>query len=130
MDADNAENPKFTRRQENLIAAFRGLPRDARRSRVRRSRQIDDLLDSVLERYQVQTRTARDVLMENWVSIVGGGYAHRCCPVEITARGELVIRVASATLRSELAFFERRLLQKIRALELCGRIKKIILRAG
>lgn len=117
---------KFNRHTENLIANFRGLPEDRRRSKLRAPVQLGNLVDSVFERYQVNQPRLEDTIMANWKSIVGKKTAHRCSPVKIVQQKRLVVFTANAIVRSELKFNQRAIITKINALPKCQHISEIV----
>lgn len=120
---------KFSRDIENLIAQFRGLPKNLSRSTLRDSKGIDFLIDSCVKSYKIGEEHHTDHIMANWKDIVGVKNAHRCCP-KTFSRGNLVISVANPVVRNELQFSRSQIIKQIRALPGCESISGITFVAG
>lgn len=119
---------RFSKETEDLIADFRGLPREVSHASKREPAQLHSVLDYLNERYQLEQPTPERVLVENWTHIFGEKLAERCAPVRIRDERTLVVTVSNQTLRSELQFRKRAILAKIRKLDRCGHIRDIALR--
>ncbi len=122
-------HPPFSRNIENLIAQFRGLPRNLSRSTLRDSKAIDALVDACVKSYNIGEEHHTDHIMANWKDIIGAKNAHRCCPKTLS-RGNLVITVANPVIRSELQFNRHQIIQRIQALPGCQNISGITFIAG
>lgn len=119
----------FSRDIENLIAQFRGIPRDLSRSTLRDSKGINFLIDNCVKSYKIGEEHHTDQIMANWKDIVGIKNAHRCCP-KTFSRGNLVIAVANPVVRNELQFKSREIISQIQALQGCESISGITFVAG
>lgn len=119
----------FSRSVENLIAQFRGLPKNLSRSTLRESKGIDFLVDSCVKSYKIGDDHHTDQIMANWKDIIGEKNAHRCCPKKLS-RGNLVISVANPVVRNELQFDYMKILKRIQALPGCNSISGINFVAG
>ena len=113
---------------EDVIADFRGLPRTATASSKKPPVPLDSLLVVLNEQYKLEKPSAERVLVENWGEVFGK-LAGRCNPVRIKDEHTLIISVTNQTLRSELKFSKRAILQKIQALEHCKGVKELIVRS-
>lgn len=120
----------FSREIENLIADFRGLPRDFDRGYQRPPTPLGNLMSVIRERHRLDQDCPERVLVENWSRIFEGAYAERCHPVRILNEDTLVLAINHPVLRSNIMMDSRRYLQKIQALPLCAGIKKLVARAG
>lgn len=120
---------RFSRDVENLIAQFRGLPKDLSRSTLRETKGLDFLIDGCVKSYKIGEDHHTDQIMANWKSIVGEKNAHRCCPKTLI-RGNLLISVANSVVRSELQFNRSQIIEKIKALPGCDIITGITFFAG
>jgi len=120
---------KFSRSVEDLIADFRGLPRDELAAAKRRPPvALENLLVVIEEQYKLEQPSPERSLVENWGAVFGPSLAGRCNPVRI--KGDtLVVSVTNPTLRSELKFQSRTILRRIQQLEHCDHIKAIVTRA-
>ena len=119
----------FSREAENLIAQFRGLPKNRSRSTLRESKSIDVLIENLIKSYKIGEARASDHIMANWMDIVGSKNAPRCCPKTIT-RGNLIITVANPIVRNELQFARSVILKRIRALPGCQEISGLTFLSG
>lgn len=120
----------FPRHIENLIAAFRGLPPDRSRSRLRETRPMADLVSGVLEEYRIGMPSREETIMKNWPAIVGAsntGFVHL---LKIENDRRALIAVTNPIVRQELFFHRKLILERIQALPGCRDIREIVLRAG
>ena len=118
----------FSKKVEDIIADFRGLPRTATDSSKHAPVPLDTLLELVKERYNLERPSPERTIVENWNEIFGN-LAGRCNPLSLQDGKTLVISVTNQTLRSELQFRKRTLLKKIQALPHCENISEILIRA-
>ena len=118
----------FSKQVEDIIADFRGLPRTMTESSKQAPRPLDSVLELLKEKYKLEKPSAERTLVEHWYEIFGN-LAGRCNPVSIKDERILVISVANQTLRSELQFRKRAVLEKIRALPHCETITELVIRA-
>ncbi len=121
---------KFSRKVENLIANFRGVPEDGKRSILNEPFKADSLIEVILERHQLGKPRAEQVIIENWQQIIGPENAHRSCPTRIIRKRRLLVAVANTTLRQELSFHRHMILNRIRSLPGCKEIKELTFTAG
>ena len=116
---------RFPRRIENLIAEFRGLPKDRSRSIDRPAVPVDSLMEVLLERYEVGKIRPEQIITSRWADILGPDFAKRCSPQKIDRSGRLVVLVPNPILRRELIFDRRRIVREIQALPECGHIRDV-----
>lgn len=116
---------KFGRHVENLIANLRGLPEIYGRSRPRPTTQIDDLLEGLIERYNIGQPAPEQRIMEHWRMVVGERTAHRCRPERIDRQQRLIILAANSVIKQELLFQKKAILKRIHSLPDCGHISDI-----
>jgi hypothetical protein len=121
---------RLPRNIENAIAQFRGLPKPTDADFSEGPKNIDSLLEVLVERYKIGTERPEQVIMANWVDIMGEANANRCAPERIDGTGRLVVSVANPILRRELHFNRARMMAKIRQLRGCDNIRDIDFRAG
>jgi hypothetical protein len=119
---------RFTKSTEDIIADFRGLPRTISASSRKQPTPLDNLLVVLKEQYKLETPSPERSLVENWDSVFGS-LASRCNPVRIKDDRILIISVTNQTLRSELQFQKRGILQRIQKLEHCSTIGELIIRS-
>ena len=118
----------FSQEVENLIASFLNLPPNRSRAVLHPPASLDQLMESVIEKYHLEAPRIEQVLMDHWKALLGEKRAHRCKPQKILKGGILVIHVANSTLRQELHFEHSQLLKNIQKLPGCEHIQKIRLR--
>ncbi len=117
----------FSKNIEDVIADFRGLPRTVTASSRRPPVPIGNLLVVLKEKYKLEQPSPERTLVENWGEIFGN-LAGRCNPIRIKDGRTLVISVTNQTLRSELQFRKRAILQKIHQLDNCSGINELVIR--
>lgn len=120
---------KFSKKIEDVIADFRGLPHTVTSSSRRPPTPLDNLLVMLQEKYSLKTPSPERTLVENWELIFGPSLCERCHPVRIKDGRILIISVTNQTLRSELKFMKHAILKKIQSLEYCADINDIIVRS-
>jgi hypothetical protein len=108
---------KFSRRVQNLIADFRGLPLDDSPSFLKEELSVEQLFQDILKKYVIKSDAGiRAEIFENWPQIVGDMFCKFCTPHKITAAGTLMIKVQNSVLRQELFFRKEEILQRIHQL--------------
>lgn len=117
----------FSKKTEDLIADFRGLPRTVSRSSRKAPVPLENLLVVLKEKYKLEKPSPERVLVEHWGELFGN-LAGRCNPLRIKDEHILMISVTNQTLRSELQFRKRSILRKIQRLEHCSEIDELVIR--
>lgn len=117
----------LSKKTEDLIADFRGLPRTVSASARRAPTLLGNLLVVLKEQYKLEAPSPERSLVENWEHIFGK-LAGRCHPIRIKDDHILIISVTNQTLRSELQFLKKSILKKVRLLEHCGAINDLVIR--
>jgi hypothetical protein len=120
---------KFSKSTEDIIADFRGLPRTVSFSSRKPPTPLKNLLVVLKEQYKLETPSPERSLVENWETVFGSSLAGRCNPVRIKDDHTLIISVTNQTLRSELQFQKRAILQRIQKLEHCSQIRELRIRS-
>jgi Protein of unknown function (DUF721). len=120
---------KFNKTTEDLIADFRGLPRTVSASSRRDPTPLDNILVVLKEQYKLEQPSPERSLVENWTEVFGPKLAGRCHPLRIKDGHTLMISVTNQTLRAELQFQKRAILQRIRQLDHCGTIRELVIRS-
>ncbi|MDR1366558.1 MAG: DUF721 domain-containing protein [Puniceicoccales bacterium] len=109
---------KFSRRIQNLIADFRGLPQDNSSSALKDERSVEQLFRDILKKYVTKSDIKVGTeIFENWPRIVGDMFCGLCTPHRITTTNALIIKVQNSVVRQELFFRKEEILQRIR--EIC-----------
>ncbi len=120
---------RFAKSTEDIIADFRGLPRTVTSSSRKQPVPLDNLLVVLKEQYKLEAPSPERSLVQNWEAVFGSNLAGRCHPVRIKDERTLIISVTNQTLRSELQFQKRAILQRIQQLPHCSQIGDIRIRS-
>ncbi len=119
--------PPFSKKIEDVIAEFRGLPQTVTWSSQRPPVQLKNILAILKARYKLEDPSPERNLVKNWEHLFGK-IASRCHPVRIKDKHILIISVTNQTLRSELQFQKRSILERIRKLKHCTDIDELVIR--
>jgi hypothetical protein len=122
--------PKFSRKVENLIAEFRGLPTNRSRSRERDTKSGAEVIEDILHKYRVGKATPEEAVREAWVEIVGEPNAAYCHPMRIDRDRTLVVGVTNPVIRQEMLFHKALVLKRVQAIPACKRITSIVFRGA
>ena len=104
--------PSFNRKQENLVASFRGLPGGHVRGRIKKTTGVDSLMDNLMAKHKLLTPRIESQLMPQWDYVVGEHNAHRCAPKRIE-RGVLYVACAHPVMIRELTFCKKMILKRL-----------------
>ena len=130
MPADPSAKP-FSRVAEELIADFRRLPlTEPRQMKKRPTKALAPLVEELLVKYHIGSRSPVDEVRDHWESLVGAANRAYSHPVEIDARGHLIVLVSHAVVRNELFLHRAQILTRVQALTGCGHIRDLRFRAG
>ncbi|HEY4300506.1 MAG TPA: DUF721 domain-containing protein [Candidatus Didemnitutus sp.] len=125
-----SEPPKeFSREVQNLIASFRSLPHDDRRSHRRPATGIAPLIEALLIKHRIGRDSIEHEIRSHWSEIVGPANAAFSHPVTVE-RNQLLVLVSHAVVRNELFLHRAAILKKLRAMPGCGEIRAVMLRSG
>lgn len=113
-----------------MIASFRSMPEDVSTAQDKGTKPMGSLLETCIERFHIGRKTPEEAILENWERIVGAAFCKRCRPERIDPSGALIVQVPNATVRRELIFMEERILTALGAIEGCGHIHRVVLKAG
>jgi hypothetical protein len=102
----------FTRKHENLVAAFRGFPKGNPRGRIKKTIGANELMGMLLEKHRLLTPRIENELMPQWGYVVGETNAHRCAPIKIE-RGVLRVGCAHPVLLREMGFNKKMILRRL-----------------
>jgi hypothetical protein len=119
----------FPRFAENLISDFLSVPADDSHSRRPPTKDVNELLEQILNKYQIGRDAPEHTIRENWKAIAGSN-AHYSHPVSIDARGRLLVLVSHAIVRNELFMHRALIVQKIQKLPGCSGVREIQVKTG
>lgn len=118
--------PRFSKKIQNLIADFRGLPHDDSVAFMREEVPIEVLADRLIVKL-TKTPEARisTKIEEHWPTLVGHPLQQLSKPGRIV-KGILLVNVQNSVARQELMFRQKEILKKIQQLCPQSRIQKIV----
>ena len=119
----------FSKEAESLISSFRGYPQKPSRAWDAGTKPFGSLLEACIQKYHIGKSTPEELILENWVRIVGPTFSKRCRPERIDS-GTLVVQAANSVVRQELQFMESRILTALGSLKGCQHIHRIVTKAG
>lgn len=126
----SAEPFRFSKAAEELIADLRGIPSDAPpRSTPRPTREMAELMERILQKYQIGRNTPEHTIREHWASIVGDANASYSHPARLE-RNMLYVLAAHAVVRNELFLHRAEIVARLRQLPGCEKVKAINLQPG
>jgi len=127
----SSEPHQFSQLAETLIADLRRVPlREPDRQRKRATKPLAELVEPLLAKYKIGRKSAEQQLHAHWIELVGPANASYSHPVEIDARGRLLVLVSHAVVRQELFHHRAQIVAKIRTLPGCAAVKHLNIRAG
>lgn len=121
---------KFDRKINNLVANLRSLPENQSQSSQHDVLQLDSLLDGIVDQYRICKSSYESIIMNNWEYIAGVDNSHRCAPLRIVGGSKLIVMVSNSTLKQEMEFEKRRMLNRIRTIPECRTVKQIVFQIG
>ncbi|HEX3730354.1 MAG TPA: DciA family protein [Opitutaceae bacterium] len=126
------ELPKFSRRAEEAIGDFRGIPPvDPAKMKRRPTQDIAGLIDALKAKHHIGSTAPEDVIRERWAEIVGPANAAYSHAAQFDQEGRRLLILAShSVVRSELYLHRLMILDKIRLIPGCSQIKFLLIRAG
>ena len=126
------ELPKFSKRAEEAIGQFRGVPSpDPAKMKRRPTQDIASLVDAIKAKHHLGSTAPEDVIRERWEQIVGPANAAYSHAAQFDQDGRrLLILATHSVVRSELYLHRVHILEKIQKLPGCGKLKFLLIRAG
>ncbi|KXU34691.1 hypothetical protein AXK12_07045 [Cephaloticoccus capnophilus] len=125
------EPHQFSQLAESVIADFRRVPlHEPKRQRKRATKPLAELVEPLLAKYKIGRESAEQRLHAHWAELVGSANANYSHPVEIDARGRLLVLASHAVVRQELFHHRAQIVAKIQALPGCATVKHLNIRAG
>lgn len=121
---------KFSRRVENLIANFRGIPENYKPEAHSREKGIYSIIDRIENKYKIGVESTEDIISANWNQIVGSNNARSCAPSRIEKENTLIISVSNPILRQELQFNKAILLKNLHAVPGTHKIRYLVFKTG
>jgi hypothetical protein len=120
----------FSRIAEQMVGDLRGIPADVpRRSKNRATRPLPDVVEELLQKYQIGRVSPEQAIRDQWAAIVGAANASYSHPARIE-RNMLTVLASHAVVRNELFLHRAEIVARIRKLPGCGDVKALNLRAS
>lgn len=120
----------FSKVAEELVGDLRRLPTGApKRSHVRPTRPLPDLVERLLQEYRIGRDAPEHLIRDHWKELVGPANAAYSHPVRIE-RNLVTVLAAHAVVRNELFHHRDEIVARIRRLPGCDQVKGIRLRVG
>lgn len=120
----------FSKLAEELVGELRGIAfDDPKRSKKRPTVPLNELVEQLLQQHQIGRSTPEDTIREHWKEIVGAANASYSHPARLE-RNMLTVLAAHAVVRNELFHHREAIVQRIKKLPGCEKIKALNLRAG
>jgi hypothetical protein len=116
---------------EDLIASLRRVPsEDPRGNRRRPSHELVELIDALRAKHGIGRPTTEQAIRDEWTQVVGPANASYSHALRIDERGRLVVHATHAVVRNELFLNRAEIIERIRRIPGCARIKQIHLVQG
>lgn len=120
----------FSKLAEELVGELRGIAfDDPKRSKKRPTVPLNELVEQLLQQHQIGRSTPEDTIREHWKEIVGAANASYSHPARLE-RNMLTVLAAHAVVRNELFHHREAIVQRLKKLPGCEKIKALNLRAG
>lgn len=121
---------QFSRLAEELVGDLRGVAfEDPKRAKKRATQALPDILEQLLQKYQIGRSAPEHTIRDHWRELVGPANANYSHAVSIE-RNRLLVLVSHAVVRNELFMHKDEIVARIQKLPGCGDIKALNLRSG
>ena len=121
---------RFNRKTNNLIASFRGLPPDYSRGFHKQAKELDSVMDQLVDRLKINSTQPEEIITNEWKSLVGEQNAKHAHPWRLDRGKTLYIQVGNPVVKQEMQFRKKILIQRLNKLPGCAEIRQVIFRAG
>ncbi|MDG2169202.1 MAG: DUF721 domain-containing protein [Opitutales bacterium] len=130
LTSDRSMRHFFSRKTNNLIASFRGLPPDRSRAWNKKVKDLDAVMDTLVDRFKLGTTQPEETITNEWVSLVGENNAKYANPWRLDRGRTLYVQVSNPVVKQEMQFSKKVLLKRLNSLRGCEKIQEVIFRAG
>ncbi|MDA0347955.1 MAG: DUF721 domain-containing protein [Verrucomicrobia bacterium] len=124
------KSSNFSRKTNNLIASLRGLPRDKSRAFWKDEKDLDSVMDRVIQKFQITESRPEEAILADWTSIVGDRNASHSHPHRLDHGFRLYVLVNNPVVKQEMQFHKKMILARLTNIPGCEGIREIIFRAG
>lgn len=121
----------FSKLAEELVGDLRGglSPQEPRRSVKRPTQDLAAIVDQLMTKHQIGRPSAEQTIRDHWVELVGAANANYSHAATIE-RNRLVVLASHSVVRNELFHHREQIVERIRKLPGCDKIKSLNLRNG
>ena len=121
---------QFSKLAEELTGDLRGVaPESPRRSIRRSTKPLADVVESLMQKYQIGRPSPEQTIRDHWPALVGAANAAYSHPARLE-RNLLTVLAAHSVVRNELFLHRAEIVGRIRKLPGCGDVRALNLRAG
>jgi hypothetical protein len=120
----------FNRKTNNLIASLRGLPKDRSRAFWKDEKDLNAVMDRVIERFHISEVRPEEAILADWTSIVGDRNASHSHPHRLEHGFRLYVLVNNPVVKQEMQFHKKMIKTRLNKIPGCEGIREIIFRAG
>lgn len=121
---------QFSKIADELVGDLRGVASDEpARAKKRPTKPLGDLLEQLLQEYQIGRSSPEQNIRDHWREIVGASNAAHSHPARIE-RNRLIVLVPHSVVRNELFLHRDEIVARIRKFPGCESVKSLNLRAG
>jgi hypothetical protein len=124
------KSSKFSRKTNNLIASLRGLPRDRSRAFWKDEKDLDSVMDRVIQKFHITEARPEEAILADWISIVGDRNASHSHPHRLDHGFRLYVLVSNPVIKQEMQFHNKMILDRLKRIPGCESIREIVFRAG
>lgn len=125
-----AKSHTFNRKTNNLIASLRGLPPNYSRAFMRKEKDLDAVMDRVIQRFGISNERPEEAIRAEWVNLVGERNAEQAQPLQLYRNYRLYVAVNNPVIKQELQFHKKIILNRLKQIPGCESVREIVFRAG
>ncbi len=125
-----AKSYTFSRKTNNLIASFRGMPPDRSRAFWKKEKELDAVMDQVIQKFHLGGSRPEEAIAAEWHAIVGDKNAQHANPWRLDRNRRLYIQVSNPVVKQEMQFHKKLILSRLNKIPGCEEIRELIFRAG
>ena len=128
MPSKHSNYKKLTSFSERrLLANFLELPMGEDLSKHRDPLSMKELIEKTWANWGMgEEKTPEQSISENWQKVVGKKLFMKCAPERLQpSSGMLYVKTSGGPVKQELSFQKKKILDKIKNLEGCGKVKDL-----
>lgn len=98
--------------------------------RRRPTQELGSVLEDVRIKYEIGRSSPEQAIREQWTELVGAANATYSHPIRLDLGGRLVVQASHGVVRNELFLHREAIVERIRKLPGCAKVKGLHLIAG